>query len=272
MGKGRSPVRDEVDYVLVRRQAEKGRISRFLSVLDPYQAAPQVSGVRLVSAEPLVIEVALEGEIHEVTLNPAESPVISSAHRDMGVRVVAKRQGAVVRDIAIGAIAGAGSAGWANGVVTAIENGWTGSPAISVTLDDPAQAKAFAIGRWVRIHSERRSAMYRIMACESLGGNALRLILDKTLLLGEGDLVSAKEDLLLLDPEMILAREWRGATVTLDRAGAAPSGAVAYARSSGEIKLECPASGLGNPAQGTHVYIWEFCPGARIETPLVRGA
>ncbi len=266
-GKGRSPVRDELEYVLIRRQAEKGKLSRFLSVLDPYQGKPQVRGVRLVSEAPLSFEVDLGDEIHEITLEPAESPVVSTAPREMGVRIVVKSQEKVTRDITIGA--GTGQRGWEPGTVMTIENGWTGTPEVTVSLDEATGRDAFVIGRWVRIYSECRSAMYRIMASEPGVGNTLKLVLDKTLLLGEGDLISAEGTRLQLDPEMILAREWQGASLSLSRDLSTPVATMVYARNSGEIEVEGDVSTLGSLNPGTHAYIWEFRPGARIETPLV---
>ena len=111
--------------------------------------------------------------------------------------------------------------------------------------------------------------MYRIMASEPGVGNTLKLVLDKTLLLGEGDLISAEGTRLQLDPEMILAREWQGASLSLSRDLSTPVATMVYARNSGEIEVEGDVSTLGSLNPGTHAYIWEFRPGARIETPLV---
>jgi hypothetical protein len=86
VGTGRSSARPEnwgLDYVLARREAVAGGPSRFLTVLEPYQKTPTITGVRLLSEQPLMLAVERGAETDELTLATPGGTSRTNEHRPL---------------------------------------------------------------------------------------------------------------------------------------------------------------------------------------------
>ena len=183
MGSGRTPVRDELEYLLVRRVVKDGGPSRFLTVLDAYQGAPVVRRVRLRSESPLVLEITRDGEVDEITLHLPIGPMRTPAHRPLGVRVVTRRGGDIVRRVQFGKVK-PGRPGYALATIAAVR------------YKDKAMAvpwragfeKAFVRGRTLRIYNDLRSGLYKIEQVR-LEGKLLWLTLDHSALFARAKVV-----------------------------------------------------------------------------------
>jgi len=182
MGKGRSPVwvEDKLDYLLVRRQAEDGAASHFLTVLDAYQTAPTVTGVRLVSQDPLKLEVERPDGTDEITIHRPPGPSRTTAHRPVGLRVRTRAGADVTRDVAIGSLDDGVGPGYAVGQIADLDYG---AQEITVTGDQFAE-EDFAPGRAIRIFNDMRTAMFRIVETQR-AGDQLRVALDKSALMAQ---------------------------------------------------------------------------------------
>jgi len=181
MGKGRSPVWTEgkLPYLLVRRQVAGGGASHFVSVLDAFQENPTVQSVRLVSRDPLLLEVVREDGIDEIMVQIPAGPSRTTAHRALGVRVRLRKGKQVVRDVRIGSVGQDGSPGYVGGVIQSLDyegNEIAVVPAAGSSLAD------FAAGRRIRIFNAYRSAMFEIEEAK-LDGEQFRLTLDQSALM-----------------------------------------------------------------------------------------
>ncbi len=263
-GVGNSPIRPEEEYVILRKNPVAGGLSRFVSIVVPYQGESFVKSARVSSVSPLKVEVELvDGEKHEILLNPAEASARSAAARSMGVSLVVSGKGKRGRTITIGKTASVNGAGWASARVEAIDDGATATPRILVGFNRDIGSTVFAPGVWVRIFSAGRSTMYRIVAVEAASEHQLWLTLNKTMLLSEGkvDGLSGKD--LKLDDRLLLARTLGGATVEAGRF----SGVIAIAAQNGLLTLSEVTPAI--PAKGELARIWDFACGATVETPRV---
>ena len=182
MGKGRSPVwpaAETLDYLLVRRRVEGGAASHFVSVLDAYDTAPVVTSVRLVSENPIVIEVARADGVDEVTIHLPPGPSRTTAHRPVGVRVRSTK-GDRRRDVRIGQLPDDAGPGYATGTIVGVDYE---ANTILVTAGS-ATADDLAPGRAVRVHNGMRSAMFEIIESKREDG-CVRVTLDKTALVAQ---------------------------------------------------------------------------------------
>lgn len=187
MGQGCTPVaRDpKLDFVLVRREVPSGTPSRFLTLLETYQQAPVIEGVKVVSEAPLVLEVAVAGGTEEITLSLPAGPSRPTSHRPIGVRVRSRRGADWVRDVRIGA--GDVEPGYAQTQIAAVDY-----PAQALAVPaTPAHEAAFAVGRTIRVHNPGRSGLYRILATRR-DGNRLWLTLDHSALLARERVTGVK--------------------------------------------------------------------------------
>lgn len=191
MGKGRSPVwvEEKLDYLLVRRQVQNGAHTHFLTVLDAYQQQPTITGVRLLKADPIVLEVTRPDGVDEVTLCSPPGPSRTTAHRALGIRVVMRQEEKVIRDVQVGSLGDGAGPGYAHGKIVDVDYG---QQQIVIT-GDGLSVDDFASGRAVRIFNDMRSAMYRIAEVAS-EGDSLRLTLDKTALLARFPVTAATKD------------------------------------------------------------------------------
>jgi hypothetical protein len=173
MGKGRSPVwtdGNKLDYVFVRRQVENGGASRYVTVLDPYQGEPIIQSVRVISEQPLTLEITRDGGTDEVVIDVPDSPSRTTAYRPLGVAV--RSAG---RDVRIGS---AGE-GYASASIAS-----TNHDAQRIALPYDADcAAAMQPGRHVRIYNDLDSSMFRIVKAERVG-DTLQLTFDQTALVG----------------------------------------------------------------------------------------
>lgn len=266
MARGRSPVREDLDYVLVRRRPpEPGAVSRFLSVLDPCQGEPQITGLRVAAEDPLTLELEVAGQTHRLTLNLPPGDAASTAHRELGLRLAVTRDGAPLREVRIGTQADTAEPAWDRGTVERIEAPASCRPRVTVRPDNPEADRTWSEGRWVRVFGENRSTLYRILRVEPAGEGRLALTLDKTLLLAEGPLAEALDGTLRLDAYLLFARTLAGAlTVAGDFSARLDS-----ASQDGTLSLAEGSETGPVPPPGTLVRIFEFGPGAAVEAPRI---
>jgi len=263
-GKGNTPIRPEEEYVILRKNPMAGGLSRFVSVIVPYQGESFVRSAEIASTSPLKVAVELiDGEKHEITLNPAETSTCSMASRKMGASLMVR--GTVSRTVTVGKTDSVKGSGWASATVKKVVDGETAAPRILVGMKSAEDTKVFAPGIWVRIFSAGRSSMYRIVEVQVASGNQLWLTLNKTLLLSEGNVDKFSGEDLKLDTRLLLARTLGGSTVEAGRFSAT----IARATQKGLLALVKPATDASAPPQGEMAHIWDFYCGATVETPLV---
>jgi len=297
MGQGCTPVaRDpKLDFVLVRRSVPQGTPSRFLTLLEGYQTAPVIQGVKVVSETPLVVEVTVEDGVEEVTLNIPAGPSRPTAHRPIGVRVRSRRGDAWKRDVRIGACDG--DPGYVQTQVAAVDYA---SQALAVPAT-PAHEAAFGVGCTVRIHNPGRSGLYRVVD-RRREGDRLWLTLDHSALLARERVTGTRDGQVhlgaLAPVSPATARLERGPWVTgqsvLKLAGGdvdaegrftghcafagawlgegPATRALRGATRAGILVLDAPveADVLERDFGGKVVSVWEYGPGDRVEVPLVR--
>jgi len=181
MGRGRSPAwpKDQhLDYLIVRRLAENGSPSRFLTVLDPWQEAPVVQAVRVQSERPLALEVTRADGTDEIMIHLPEGPSRTSTHRPLGIRVRSRSGEIWVRDVRIGDLGDGVGPGYAQGAIVGLDYA-----ARQVIIEvSGASPDDFAPGRAVRIYNDLRSALFGIVEAE-IHGDRICLTLDKTALM-----------------------------------------------------------------------------------------
>jgi len=184
MGRGRSPVwvEDKLDYLFVRRQVEGGAPTHFLTVLDSYQNTPTVTAVRLISRDPIGIEVTRPEGVDEVTLTLPPGPSRTTEPRPLGVHVLMRAGDQVIRNVRIGGT----EPGYAAGRIAALDY----QKQEIVIEGNRLTAEDFAPGRAIRIFNDMRSAMYRIVAVAPDGPRP-RLTLDQTALLARFPVTAA---------------------------------------------------------------------------------
>ncbi len=189
LGKGRSPVWQEgkLAYLLVRRQVGEGEVTRYLTVLDPFQGEPEILGVRLTSTDPIVLEVERTDGTDEITLQIPDGPSITTAHRPLGVRVIVREGDEVRKDVRVGALGRENLPGYAQGQIEALDYD---TREITIAGDE-LSLEDFAPGRAIRIFSEMRSSMYVVEATELRDGR-VTVTLDKPALLGRFPVVSVE--------------------------------------------------------------------------------
>lgn len=284
-GVGRSPNRPvgwSLDYMLVRREVNDGKTSRFLSVLDSYQNdRPTVKSVKLDSANPLVLTVELEDGADTIHLQLPASNGIAPAPQAVGARVVSQRAGKVIRDIQVGQWAPrmrSGSA-FANGRILAVDYE---KNRIAIATERREKPTLFAPGTPIRIYNQGRSAMYRIVSTQTADGR-LWLTLDATALLAEGKILSAAD----------------GGILQLDSFLSFADGADSYNRfagawlalTNGQPRAPLPVRGAVRTEEGTTLYLrdatpakalsdylnqrvrlWQFAPGDSLEIARIVNA
>jgi hypothetical protein len=268
IGKGRSPVwvEDKLDYVFVRQQVQGGAPTHFLTVLDSYQNTPTVTAVRLVSGDPITLEVTRPDGVDEITLPTPPGPSRTTQHRPLGVRVLMRTGDKVTRDVQIGGV----EPGYAQGRIASLDY----ATQEVVVEGDGLKADDFAPGRSIRIFSDLRSAMYRIVAVAP-DGPRLRLTLDQTALLARLPVTAAKGGRLTVPFRTPFT------TGHVDAAGELTDGPndFYYGAWLGEGDAARPvlgiantdppvihlANGSGNEYVGKVVSLWQYRVGDRVE-------
>jgi hypothetical protein len=268
MGKGRSPVwvEDKLDYLFVRRQVEGGAPTHFLTVLDSYQNTPTVTAVRLVSGDPITLEVTRPDGVDEIALVAPPGPSRTTQHRALGVHVIMRTGDKVTRDVQIGGV----EPGYAQGRIASLDY----ATQEVVVEGDGLKADDFAPGRSIRIFNDMRSAMYRIVAVAP-DGPRLRLTLDQTALLARLPVTAAKGGRLTVPFRTPFTNGH------VDAAGELTDGPndFYYGAWLGEGDAACPvlgiantdppvihlATGTGEEHVGKVITLWQYGVGDRVE-------
>jgi hypothetical protein len=183
MGRGRSPVwpeNERLDYLLVRRIAENGAPSHFVSVLDAFQGDPVIRDVRLLSERPIVVEITRPDGSDEISLHLPDGPSRTTAHRPIGIRVRSHDGQQWTRDVRVGEVGDSAGPGYANGSILDV-NYERNEILVRSESVDPGD---FAEGRAIRIFNDMRTAMFRITQAEQ-EGKGIRVKLDKTALMAQ---------------------------------------------------------------------------------------
>jgi hypothetical protein len=203
MGSGGSPARPpgwKLDYLLCRRMVEAGQRSLYLTVLDAFQGQPVVQQVRVISEEPLELEVTYDGGVDRISLATPEGPSTTNEHREHGLHVVSTRDGQIVRDVQIGSWAPEQGPGYATQPIQEVD--YQGRR-IALTPEAGQEAE-FAVGRGLRIYNADRSSMYTITDVAQEDGQ-LWLTLDTTALLARGPVTGADDGVVELGASCVFA-------------------------------------------------------------------
>ena len=258
MGAGRSPVRSELDFLLVRRQVKQGEASHFLTVLDAHQGAPVVASVRVRSQNPLLLEVTRADGVDEIGVDLPKGPSRTTAHRPVGIRVRTRHGGKLLRDVRIGRCPPAKGLGYVIARIGAVEYG---ARELLVSYH-VGHENAFAPGRVVRIHNADRSALFMIEKARRQG-DRLRLTLDHTALVARGRVKAVGPDKLVLDAHLTFCSDfagaWLGEGTSARRVKAATQSGVVV------LEEEVPSATLGAQHAGAVVSIWQYGVGDSVE-------
>jgi len=266
MGRGRSPVwrDDKLDYVLVRRSVPNGEVSHFLTVLDAYQKAPVVEGVRVIEERPLRIQITRADGVDEITFNVPDGPSRTTAHRPVGVRVRVDTNGQPVRDVRIGKL-NDDAPGYHSTTIAAVDYE---RQAIAVPNDETAR-EALVEGRAIRIFNRDRSGLYRVVAARP-EGDLLWVTLAHSALLARAPVRAVNLGVVYFDAHFTFASYggFAGARIgnserTLTVGGADTNGTV-------RLKSKVPAETLSERFAGKVVSLWEYGVRDTVEVPLVR--
>jgi hypothetical protein len=283
MGKGRSPVwvQDKLDYLLVRRQVEEGGATRYLTVLDPFQGEPEILSVRLISDDPITLEVVRTDGTDEITFRIPEGPSRTTTHRPLGVRVVVRAGEEVRKDVRIGALGDDDLPGYAQGQIEALDY-----DAKEITLaGDALDIEDFIPGRGIRVFNDMRSAMCIIRQAEMRDGRVV-VTLDKPALVGRFPIVSVEGGRLELGVKgaFVTGHEdketgelsdgindyyygaWLGEGDTARRVAGIRNATPSWLRVVGEVDDET----LARDYVGEVVPIWQYGVGDRVEVARVR--
>jgi hypothetical protein len=163
-GKGRSPARPKewrLPYLFVRREGDEGLSSRFVTVLEPYRgdASAGITGVRV------------EGDSVMVSRGDMEDTITIRAPKPVGTLMRGEP-----RDVSVEVTTSRGTVRFGDAVRGRI-----------VDVDRTANCimvDAAVVPEWVRIFSEGRSSVYRVLSSEPSGAGRTRLVLKETSLLG----------------------------------------------------------------------------------------
>jgi hypothetical protein len=248
---GRSPARPddwELDYLLCRRMPEEGQRSLYLTVLDAFQGEPVVQQVRLISEDPLALEVTCEGGVDRISLATPAGPSATNEHREHGLRVVSTRDGQVVRDVQIGNWAPGQGPGYVTEPIREVDYQ---SRRIAITPAAGAEAE-FAVGRGLRIYNAERSSMYTITDVAQENGQ-LWLTLDTTALLARGPVTGADDGVVELGASCTLA------TGRLDAAGRVGNAGPHYFAGArlGEGDVARFIEAVGTKTDGARIFLQE---------------
>lgn len=274
-GRGRSPARPSdwgLDYVLARREAKGGGVSRFLTIIESFQQRPVVRGIALVEAEPsIVLRVEREGKHDEIRLHVPDGSSRSTAQRDIHIEVRTRRGDALARNVRIGET-------YFQSAIEALDY-----DARTIVLSpDAAMDAALAVGRYVRIFNDHRSAMFRIVSREAADGK-LRLTLDKTALLARGPVVGVDDKKVTIDALLTFATgvpddkgslrdtqlQFKGAWLGEGERAKMLLGAVRGQQSQLFLMEPADAKSLEAELKGSVASVWQYGIGDRVELPTI---
>jgi hypothetical protein len=163
-GDGRSPARPQewkLPYLFVRREGGEGLSSRFVTVLEPYRG-DNIAGITDIKVDGDTITVHRGDQIDTVTIHaPKPTGTLQRGEpRDVTIEVTTPR-GTVRFD------------NQQRAEITALDR-----DANTITV-----SAAAATPSWVRIYSENRSSIYRVLSAEPVDASHTRLHLKETSLL-----------------------------------------------------------------------------------------
>jgi hypothetical protein len=273
---GRSPARPpdwKLDYLFVRRQGAEGLVSRFVTLIDGRPGPePTVQQVEVISREPLKVRVTHSGGVDELTLRWAEQVTGPFAPRQLAVTLQRGEQSWQIGET------------YRAGEVVACDYA---ANTITVSGVSPDALP----GRYVRLYTDRRSSLYRVLAAEAAGEELTRLQLDQTPLLfkvmvsgfGEGRLLNsapqwswtAQED---KEGNLIPWRIWHGDAVIISEDGQTsyqvegmPKGeSVLVAGQPTAAQLQREFTDPNGDGRIT-ASVYDYGPGSRLEVPEVTG-
>ncbi len=172
LSSGRSPARPPdfaLQYLFVRRTGAPGLQSRFLTVIDTRPGPePTVREVEVLEREPLTLRITHTQGVDQVVLNvpmPTGGPF---APRELGLSLT--RGG---RTWQVGRVPGQIAPGYQRGTITACDY------ERNVVTVEGLREDGLA-GRFVRLYTDHRSSLYRILQAEGVGATRAKLSLDQT--------------------------------------------------------------------------------------------
>lgn len=286
MGSGRNPARPvdwQLDYLFCRRMVENGARSLFLTVIDPFQGQPAVQSARVVSEEPLEVEVAYEGGVDRIHIGVAPGPSATTQHRAQGLRVVSTRDGQVTRDVQVGHWASDQGPGYVIDTIAELDYG---AREIAIPYAE-GREQQFAPGCAVRVHNDRRTTMHVIVAARR-DGDRLWLKLNTTALLARGPVTQCEDGAVMVGEYMLfgtahpgedgkLARSdshyFAGAWLGEGTAARTIEGVWRDTANSSKVFLIEPVTrgALESDYAGKTVSIWEYGLGDTVELAVVEG-
>jgi oligo-alginate lyase len=282
VGTGRSGARPEtwgLDYVLARRQA--GAVpSHFLTVLEPYQKTPLITGVRLLSEKPLVLAVERGAVVDEITLATPDGSSRPHQHRALGLRVRTRQGSHAVRDLRVGDYGETSAPGYTKTVIRRVDYEHN-----QIRLRHTAErAGEMRPGRYVRIFNRDRTGMFRIVAAQR-DEDDLLLTLDSPALLAQGPVVKTAPGALWINayldwtlssntPEGGLIPQaggdyYAGAWLGEGSKARQVRGAIRDMPSKVFFAQDVPAETLEQDYGGQVINLWAYGVGDRIEVPRV---
>ena len=275
LGTSRSPARPPdfaLDYVIARRQVDNGARSLFLTVLDGYQKTPVVKAVRLISEDPLKLEIERPDGVDEVTIEIPAGPSRTTDPRPIGVRVRSTAGQTTTRDVRIGGTA----PGYAKAVVREVDY-QTNRIAIDATRELQAHLSP---GRSLRIYNAHRSGLYRVRELRP-DGKLLWLTLDRTPLLARVPVTKVEDGVLRSNTPLVFANgyldekghphpatdNYRGSWLG-EGPGAQPI-RTATRGGATTVLLEDPSQATEARYAGRVVSIWQYGVGDQVEIPRI---
>jgi hypothetical protein len=179
MGSARSPVRANLEYLMLRRHVVGGGRSNYVTVLDAYGAESVVKSVKLLSNRPIVLEITRKDGNDIVTLNIPNGPSLTTTHRPLGIAVKSETLGKVTRDVKIGSLDVGEGPGYAEATIAGVDYEKN-----QILLDaESNDIGKFRPGSSIRIYNNLRSAMFKVEKANYCDGY-LMLTLDNTALMG----------------------------------------------------------------------------------------
>lgn len=205
MGSGRSPARPAdwgLDYLLVRKASQGDQPNLFVTVFDAYQGTPVVAAARVVSTDPLTVEVQrTSGGVDSLVFAVPQTTSRTSDHRPLGIKFVSIGADQPRKEVQFGTWAPDEGPGYASGKLVDV-NYETREVVIEAAADD---LEHFTVDSYVRIFNSQRSGMFRLLEVTPEENQRLRLRLDVTAHLAEGPVAAVEDDKLTLNSWLLFA-------------------------------------------------------------------
>lgn len=263
MGEGRNPewFDEKLPIVLVRRQSPEGKPSRFLSVLEAFQKTPVITGTRVLSEDPLTLEITRADGKDLIRLYTPAGPSATTSHRPVGVQVTSlNAAGAETRNVQIGKCGTNEGPGY---IMTRVADVNYEAQKLAVPYQ-PGYEAAFPTGRYVRVFNEGQTGLYRIMRSER-EDKKYWLTLDTTALFARAPVKNAESGKVFLDASLIFATGQTFAGAWLGEGTEARK--VKAATTDGVLNL---TDGALRDYGGRVVSVWHYGIGDSVEAVQVK--